>query len=370
MKLLAINPGSTSTKVAVFEDTACIHKETIEHKPSELTSFKKMIEQKEYRKRVIISALEKSGYPLSDIDVYVGRGGLVKQVESGVYRINPAYLHDATIGYNGQHASNLGGILAYELAKASDDAKEAYTVDPVVVDEYMDIARLSGMPDISRVKSFHPLNHKAVSRRYAKECGTPYESLNLIVAHLGGGISIGAHCKGKVIDVNAALGGDGPFTPERAGGVPPLPLIDMCYSGKFTYEEMYAKIVSQAGLTGYLGTNDGRDISQRIQNGDKKAALVFEAMAYQIAKEIGAYAVSLKGNVDAIILTGGIAHQSILCDWIVERVCFITENIVIYPGEDEMQALAEGAYLGLTGKLPIKEYTEKHFVIQKNHRHL
>lgn len=360
MKILAVNPGSTSTKLAVFENKKCIFKESVEHDPKELGKFKTISDQKDYRTKTITDFLQRNGFKLSDIDVFVGRGGLVRNLESGVYRINQDYLHDATIGYNGQHASNLGGIIVSELAKEVDPNKDAYIVDPVVVDEYAEIAKISGMPEISRVRSFHALNQKAVAHRYAKESKKKYEKLNLIVAHLGGGISVGAHEKGRIIDVNSALGGDGPFSPERAGGVPPLALINMCYSGKYTYDEMYQKLIGKGGLVAYLGTTNVKEIMQRIKAGDQKAKLILEAMAYQVAKEIGVCATVLKGKVDAIIITGGIAHNKIITDWIVERVKFICKKIVIYPGEDEMQALAEGVYLALTGKLPIKEYTAKY----------
>ena len=238
----------------------------------------------------------------------------------------------------------------------SGKGNDAFTVDPVVVDEYDDIARLTGVPEISRVISFHPLNHKAVSRRYAKEHNVKYEDINLIVAHLGGGISVGVHRKGKIVDVNAALGGDGPYTPERAGAVPPLPLIQMCFSGKYTYQEVYDKLYKKGGVDGYLGTKDIQECFKKIEKGDKRVELILEGMAYQVAKNIGSYAAVLEGNVDAIIITGGIAYNQKFCDWIIKRVKFITENIVIYAGEDEMQALAEGVYDAVTGKRKILKY--------------
>ncbi len=356
MKILAINPGSTSTKIGIFKNEQEVYSKSVQHDSDELKKFDKIADQKSYRKKYILKTIEEAGLNLAEIDEFVGRGGLVKNLKSGVYKINDDYLHDATIGLNGEHASNLGGILAYELAKQSGPEKNAYTVDPVVVDEYEEIAKISGMPEISRVKSFHPLNQKAVSRRYANSINKKYEDLNLIVAHLGGGISIGAHKNGKVIDVNAALGGDGPFSPERAGGVPPLPLMEMCYSGKYTFDEMYSKLIGESGVYAYLGTKDIRDVIQKIENGDTKAKLILEAMAYQISKEIGACAVALSGNVDAIIITGGIANCSILCEWISDRINFISEKIIIYPGEDEMKALAEGVFEAINGNREILEY--------------
>jgi butyrate kinase len=354
MKILSINPGSTSTKIAVFEDKKNIFNKTINHTTDELKKYKGIYGQKDYRKNLILDTLAEENIQLSDIDGFVGRGGLVRSLKSGVYKVNDAYLRDAKIGLQGQHASNLGGALASELAKTQ--GKDAYVVDPVTVDEYQAIARFSGVPEISRVISFHPLNHKAVARRYANQIGKAYEELNLIVAHIGGGISVGAHQKGQIVDVNAALGGDGPFGPERAGGIPPLPLIKMCYSGQYTYEEIYSKIIGSSGICAYLGTKDIREVEKMIDAGDKKAELILEAMTYQISKEIGGCAVVLDGDVDAIIITGGIAFSKRVCDWITKRVKFISSNIIIYPGEGEMEALAMGVLDVLEGKQVILEY--------------
>jgi butyrate kinase len=356
MKILAINPGGMSTKIAVYENEKEIFCRSIPHSVSDLSAFMTIMDQKPYRKKLIIEALAEEKISLSEIDEFVGRGGMVKNLPGGVYRINSAYLHDASIGLNGEHASNLGGILADELAKEVGAKKTAYTVDPVMVDEYADIARISGMPDISRVRSFHALNQKAIAIRYAKEKNEPLDNLNLIVAHLGSGISIGAHKNGKIVDVNSALGGDGPFSPERAGGVPPLALIDMCFSGKYTYQQVYKKLIGEGGVFAYLGTKDMREVEMRVNKGDVKAKLILDAMAYQIAKEIGGCAAALAGKIDAIILTGSIAHSKYLTDFISSHVEFITSEIVIYPGEDEMQALCQGTFDALHGKRPILEY--------------
>ena len=356
MKILAINPGGMSTKIAVYEDETPLFVESITHSMEDLTPFHSIAEQKDYRKTLIIDTLAKHNLALNDIDEFVGRGGMVRNLESGVYRINEAYLHDATIGLNGQHASNLGGILANELAKEVDSIKGAYTVDPVMVDEYDDIARLSGMSEISRVRSFHALNQKAVAQRYAKEIDKSYGELTLIVAHLGSGISVGAHKGGRIIDVNSALGGDGPMSPERAGGVPPLALIDICFSGKFSYQDVYKMLIGEGGIYSYLGTKDMREVESQVRAGDHKASLVMEAMSYQVAKEIGAMSAVLQGNVDAIILTGSIAHSGLMTDWISSRVQFITPNIILYPGEDEMQALVEGVRDAICGTREVKEY--------------
>ncbi|QKN79834.1 butyrate kinase [Scandinavium goeteborgense] len=350
MKILAINPGSTSTKVALFENTTALFNVTLNHPVSTLFGFRSVIEQRQFRQRAILNVLKHHDIALADIDHFVGRGGLVRPLKSGVYRINDAYLDDAAIGLNGEHASNLGGILAHDLAQSVRKDAVAYTVDPVVVDEYDDIARLSGVPEISRVRSFHPLNQKAVARRYAKERECDYDSLNLIVAHLGGGISVGAHRKGKVVDVNAALGGDGPFSPERSGGVPPLALIDMCYSGQYSYDEMYRKIIGEGGVYAYLGTKDMRVVENLVDAGDKEAEQVLSAMALQIAKEIGACAAVLNGEVDGVILTGGIAHSRFIVEKIRERIHFLTPNFIVFAGEDEMQAMAEGVYDALSNK--------------------
>ncbi len=281
---------------------------------------------------------------------------MVRNLHSGVYRINEKYVNDATIGLNGQHASNLGGILANELAKENHINKEAYTVDPVMVDEYEDIARFSGMAEISRVRSFHALNQKAVAIRYAKEQNRSYDDINLIVAHLGSGVSVGAHKCGRIIDVNSALGGDGPMSPERTGGVPPLALIDMCFSGQYTYKEVYKKLIGEGGVYSYLGTKDMLEVENRHNHGDGEASQILKAMAYQVAKEIGSCATVLAGNVDAIILTGSIAHCKPLIDWVVERTNFISSSLVIYPGEDEMQALAQGVRDALSGEREILDY--------------
>ncbi|WP_108652539.1 butyrate kinase [Dongshaea marina] len=356
MKILAINPGGMSTKIAVYENERELFCKSIGHSMAELAPFKKVADQKAYRKQLILDSLKEKGIDLSEIDQFVGRGGMVRNLESGVYRINEAYLHDASVGLNGEHASNLGGVLADELAKEVAADKIAYTVDPVMVDEYEEIAKFSGMADISRVRSFHALNHKAVATRYAKDLHKPISGLNLIVAHLGSGVSIGAHKAGRIVDVNSALGGDGPFSPERAGGVPPLALIDMCFSGKYSYLEIYKKLIGEGGVYSYLGTKDMREVERRALGGDAKANQIFEAMAYQVAKEIGACAVALSGKVDAILLTGSIAHSGLLTDWISSRVQFITSEVVIYPGEDEMQALCQGTYDALRGLRPILDY--------------
>lgn len=352
-KLLTINPGSTSTKIAVFENEKLIFEETLRHNVDELCAFDKIFDQYEFRKDIIIKALEKNQVDISSLDGVVGRGGLLKPIEGGTYEVNDKMLEDLKIGVQGEHASNLGGILAYEIAKGV--SCKSFIVDPVVVDELQDVARISGLKEIERKSIFHALNQMAVSRRYAKSISKRYEDLNLIVAHLGGGISVGAHKNGRVIDVANALDGEGPFSPERTGGLPVGDLIKLCYAGKYTHAEVKKMIKGNGGLVSYLGTNDAREVVERIDNGDEYAKLIYNAMAYQVAKEIGASSAVLKGKVDAIILTGGIAYDKKFTSWIEEMVSFIAD-VIIYPGEDELEALAEGGLRVLRGEEQAKIY--------------
>lgn len=356
MYVLVINPGSTSTKLAIYKNRTQLISRTFNHRREELLPFATVQDQKEFRKKIVLDVLSEHGFHPKDIDLFVGRGGLVRHLESGVYRINDSYIHDASIGLNGEHASNLGGILAWELAKDVNKEDMAYTVDPVVVDEFEPVARISGLPEISRVGAFHALNQKAVAYRYAAETGKPYSSLRLIVAHLGGGISVGAHSDGRIIDVNSALGGDGPFSPERVGRLPCNELLKLCFSGKYTYEELKSKLIGEGGIFGYLGTKDICDVEQQIRDGNQKAKEVLEAMTYQVAKEIASCSAVLNGWVDAIILTGGIAHSCRVVELIRERITFITPNVIIYPGEDEMFALADGALAAIEGHKKILKY--------------
>ncbi|WP_172632711.1 MULTISPECIES: butyrate kinase [Thermoanaerobacter] len=352
--ILVINPGSTSTKVAVFRDKEPVFTETLRHSTEELSKYKSIIDQFEFRTQAILNMLKEKGISLSEIDAIVGRGGLLKPIESGTYIVNEKMIEDLKKAERGEHASNLGGIIAYTLAKEHNIP--AYIVDPVVVDELEDIARITGMPEIEKSSIFHALNQKAIARRLAADLNKKYEEVNLIIAHLGGGISIGAHKHGRVVDVNDALNGEGPFSPERAGGLPVLDLVKLCYSGKYTYQEMKKKLIGQGGIVAHLGTNDVREVYKKIEEGDKKAELVLEAMAYQTAKEIGAMAVVLKGHVDAIGITGGIAYNEDFVKRISERVKFIAP-VYVYPGEDEMLALAQGAYRVLSGEEKAKMYS-------------
>lgn len=352
-RILVINPGSTSTKIGVYENDQIIFEDTLRHQAEKLAIFDSVIDQYNFRKEAILSSLETGGIRMTELDAVCGRGGLLRPISGGTYNVNLEMLNDLKNGFSGQHASNLGGILANEIA--SDVNIPAFIVDPVVVDEMQPIARVSGFATINRKSIFHALNQKAVARRYAKQVGKRYDELRLIVTHMGGGITVGAHCYGKVIDVNNGLHGDGPFSPERAGTVPIGELVDLCYSGTYFRKEIMAKLVGQGGLVGYLGTNDAVTVEKRIAAGDEKAALVYEAMAYQVAKEVGSAATVLEGKVDAILLTGGLAYGKEYVEMIKKRVEWISE-VIIYPGEDELQALAEGALRVMNGEEQAKTY--------------
>ncbi len=354
-KVLVINPGSTSTKIAVFNGKEEICGKTIRHSAEELVPYKTITDQYDFRKDKILEMLKEANIDLSSLDAIVGRGGLLKPIPGGTYKVTSDMIDDLRIGILGEHASNLGGILANEIAKEAGNIP-AFIVDPVVVDEMSDLAKFSGRPEIWRKSIFHALNQKAVARRYAIEKGKKYEDINLIVAHLGGGFSIGAHEKGKVVDVNNALNGDGPFSPERAGGLPAWDLIEIALSNKYTRSELKKFLAGKGGVVAYLGVNDMLKVQKEVESGNKEYEKVYKAMAYQVAKEIGACAAVLKGDVDAIILTGGIAYDSqLFVPWIKERVSFIAE-IIVYPGEDEMKALYEGAVRVLSGEEEAKVY--------------
>ncbi len=352
--LLVINPGSTSTKFAVFEEDKSLFELTLAHSAEELAAFEKITDQFHFRRELIMSELSARKTDLQRISAVIGRGGLIKPIESGIYLVNDRMIDDLRKGLLGQHASNLGGLIASDIALSLPKAK-AYIVDPVVVDELAPVARLSGHPEIERISIFHALNQKAVGRMHAGLTGKLYEDLNLIIAHLGGGISIGAHRKGKVIDVNNALNGDGPFSPERSGGLPAGQLVDLCFSGKFSHSEIKSMITGKGGMVAYLGTNDFKKVNSMAERGDPKAALIVEGAIYQITKEIGAMAAVLKGEVDGIILTGGMAWQRSFTDRLRSIISFIAQ-VYVYPGEDEIKSLAFNGLLALDGKIEIKTY--------------
>jgi len=351
-KILVINPGSTSTKIAVYDGNESIFLKSIKHSIEQLARYEKISDQYEFRKEVILNELIHAEIDIEKIDAVVGRGGLIKPIESGVYEVNEALKEDLRKGVLGEHASNLGGLIADDIAKSLPKAR-AFIADPVVVDELEDVARITGLPDMPHMSVFHALNQKAVARTASR--GKKYKDINVIVAHMGGGITVGAHRKGRVIDVNNGLDGYGPFSPERAGTLPTGALVDTCYSGKYTYEEMRARIHGKGGLVAHLGTNQVHEVEEMIKNGDMHAKLVLEAMAYQVAKAIGGAATVLKGLVDGILLTGGIANSEFVVDYIKVRVSYLAP-VIVYPGEDEMKALAENAYRALSGEVVIKEY--------------
>jgi len=353
MKILVINPGSTSTKIAVFDGENSIFEKIIRHNSEEIKDYRKIVDQFEFRANIISKELESNSFRIIDFSAISARGGLLHPIESGTYSVNEDMVKDLKEARYGEHASNLGAIIAKNLSDKY--GVPAFIVDPVVVDEMKSIAKYSGLNGIERKPRWHALNHKAIARFVANDLGKKYEELNLIIAHLGGGISIAAHEKGKVVDVNNALNGDGPFAPERAGGLPVVSLLDLCFSGKYTYEEMLKMLAGYGGLVSHLGTNSAMEVEERINNGDTYARLVYEAMAYQIAKAIGELATVLSGSVDAIVITGGLANSKMLTDWIKERVSFIA-SVLIYPGEDEMRALALGTLRVIAGGEKAKSY--------------
>lgn len=355
MKLLTINPGSTSTKVAVYDNQTPLLTVSLRHSVEDLAPFETVNDQFEFRKELVLEALRQHDIPL-DFDAVVGRGGLLKPIEGGVYSINETMLSEMQHPMR-LHACNLGCRIANDIAKMIPGCV-ALTADPGVVDELIDKARISGSPLMPRITTWHALNQRAIGRRFASELGegVRYEDLNLIIAHLGGGISVGAHKKGRCIDVNNAFDGEGPFSPERAGSLPAGSLIDLCYSGKYTSDALKRRISGNAGLAAHLGTTDVAQVIKNIEGGDEHARLILDAMIYNVAKYIGSMAVALEGEVDGILLTGGIAHSDYVTSRIIKQVAFLAPNIKVYPGEDEMLALAMNGLGALKGEIPVKEY--------------
>lgn len=347
IKSLIINPGSTSTKIGVFEDDTLLFEETLRHSTEELSGYAGIADQKDFRKDIIVHFFTEKNIDINSLNMVVGRGGLLKPIVSGTYAICDELVSDLKKSERGEHASNLGGLIAKEIADLL--SVPAFIVDPVVVDELMPEARLSGVPELPRVSIFHALNQKAIAKRYARETNRAYTDLNLIVVHLGGGISVGAHEKGKVVDVFNALDGDGAFSPERAGGVPSGALIRMCYSGQFTEKEMLKKITGNGGLNAYLGNNNMQEVEKRVQEGDAEWKLIRDAMILQISKDIGSMACVLNGKVDQILITGGIAYNKTVTDSITERAGWIAP-VSVYPGEDELLALVQGALRVMNGE--------------------
>lgn len=352
-KLLIINPGSTSTKIGVYEDEKEVFEETLRHTNEEIKRYNTIYDQFEFRKEVILNVLKEKNFDIKTLNAVVGRGGMLKPVEGGTYAVNDAMIEDLKVGVQGPHASNLGGIIAKSIGDRLNIP--SFIVDPVVTDELADVARLSGAPEIPRKSKFHALNQKAVAKRYGKESGKGYENLNLVVVHMGGGVSIGAHNHGRIVDVNNTLDGDGPFSPERAGSVPSGDLIKMCFSGKYTEAEVYSKIVGKGGFVGYLNTNDAKAVIDKMEAGDKECEAIYKAFVYQIAKSIGEMAVVLEGKIDQIIFTGGIAYSPTLVPDLKAKVDWIAQ-VTVYPGEDELLALAQGAIRVLDGEEEAKVY--------------
>lgn len=353
--ILTINPGSTSTKVAVFLNEQRLYERTIKHESKELEAFDSIIHQLDYRTNSILTFLEEKEIDLEKLHAISARGGLVRPIPSGTYEIDEVLLEDLTNQKLLQHASNLGAPIANSLAKKYNIPM--FIVDPVVVDEMEPIAKITGFPLIKRRSIFHALNQKAVARKYAKEIHSSYEDLRLLVCHMGGGITVGAHIHGKVVDVTNGLDGEGPFTPERAGAIPASPLVQLCFSGKLTEEEILKTMVGKGGLVSLVHTNNAIVVEERIHGGDELANDVLNAMAYQIAKEIGSYATVLKGQIDAIILTGGLAHSKMFIQKLTERIQWMSKVVVI-PGEDEMLALCQGALRVLTNEEKAKNYQQ------------
>lgn len=344
--ILVINPGSTSTKVAIYSNIRLLQEQTLRHKVEDLSKFKTIIDQLDFRKKVILDFLNEHNYSLKQIDIFVARGGMMKPLKNGgTYQVTEPMLDDLRHLRYGSHASNLGALLADEFAKKHK--KPAFIVNPVCIDEFDEISRISGQSLIKRRSLFHALNQKAIAMRFAKEIGKPYESINVIVAHMGGGISVGLHKMGRVVDCNNALGGDGPFSPERTGTIPTYPLVDICFSGDYTKEEVKKLLVGGGGLVSYLGTSDARIVEERVLNGDQEAKLIYEAMAYNVVKEIGALYFAAGGDIQGILLTGGIAYSKYFIDYLKKHINPIA-LVKVYPGEDEMRALAEGAMRVMT----------------------
>ena len=347
--IIAINPGSTSTKIAVYNGEECLYEENIKHSAEELAPFDRITDQFEFRKDMIVKHLEPLSLDPEKVKVVMGRGGMVKPIESGVYAVNDTMRKDLVNSPVGEHASNLGGLIAEDLAREFPHAR-AFISDPVVVDEMDGIAHVSGHPLFQRRSVFHALNQKATARKHAGIVGKSYQELNLIVVHLGGGISVGCHRGGRVVDVNHAIGGEGPFSPERSGSVPVIDAIKLAYSGKYSEKEFIRMLVGQGGLAAHLGTNNAYEVEQRVRKGDEKATFIYGAMAYQVAKTIGEMATVLKGKVDGILITGGIAYDKWFVERIRERVDWIAE-VFIYPGENEMESLAANARRVISGEL-------------------
>ncbi|MBN1997259.1 butyrate kinase [candidate division KSB1 bacterium] len=352
-KILVINPGSTSTKIGYFHDELLILSSNLSISSNELENFPGILDQCDFRESSVRQFIQQNDLTVENFDAFVGRGGLLHPIAGGTYLVNEKMVADLKASAFGEHASNLGALLAVKLAREA--GRPAFIVDPVVVDEMHDVARVSGHPQFVRKSVFHALNQKAVARLAAKKLGKDYKQINLIVAHLGGGVSVASHENGRVVDVNNALDGDGPFSPERSGTLPVGDLVKLCFSGKLCQDDIIKMIKGQGGLVAYLGTNDMREIEPRVKNGEQYAALVVDALVYQIAKEIAAHTAVLNGKVHAVVLTGGLVYNAFLVKKLVRRVEFIAP-VLVFPGESELEALAHGALRVLKNQEKAKEY--------------
>ena len=361
-RILVVNPGSTSTKIAVFETEGQradgpspdeVFSKTLRHDADELQRLGTIADQLDFRKEVVLDSLRENGYDIGDFTAIACRGGLVRQLPSGTYRVNGALVRDCRIGICGQHASNLGALIGSELER--EGGVPAFIVDPPVVNELSAIARYSGHPLIERTCVWHALNQKAVARRYAASVGKVYEDMNLLVCHMGGGVSVGAHVKGKVLDTEDAVSGEGPFSPERAGSLPVDKVIDICFSESLSKDEIKQMFTRRAGLLAYTGTNNVKELLVSAAKGNADVQKALDAFYYQVGKEIAAMSVAMKGQVDQIIFTGGIAYSKVVTDAISELVGWIAP-VTVYPGEDEMQALALGVLRVIEGEEEAKEY--------------
>ncbi len=353
--ILVINFGSTSTKIAAYENTQELFKVSVSHSPEETEQFHSLEEQFDFRRKVVLSTVKDQGYTMESFQAIASRGGNCRPIPGGIYEINPSMIRDIKSGKYGTHATGIGCEVAYELGKQY--GIPALTADPPIADEFCVLARFSGKKELPRISSGHMLNQKRTARIVAEQMNMAYEDINMIVVHLGGGISVGAHQKGKLIDMNNALDGEGPFSPERTGTIIVEEVISLCFSGKYTKEEASRFFKGQGGLASYLGTNNGAEVERRISQGDEYASLVFQAMAYQVAKEVGGMYTVLGGNVDAIALTGGLAYSKFLTDEIKKRVGYLAK-IYLVPGENEMIALAESSLRYLKGEEKAKKYEE------------
>jgi len=352
--ILSLKTVSNITKLSVHDNRETLLYRNITHPIEEINQFENVMEQFDLRKNAVLSELSKAHIDLSSIEIIISKGGLLKPMSSGAYTVNEAMITDLNKP-EAEHVSSLGGLIAAALVKEAGLKIKAIVVDPAYVDEMDEIAKISGMPELPRRSILHTLSQHSVAKHFANSIGKTYETVSVIVAHLGTGISVGAHKDGRIIDVNNGLNGDGPMSPSRSGGVPAGQLVELCFSGKFTEKEIQKKILGNGGLKAYLGTNDGLEVEKMIADGNQYAALVYKALAYQVAKEIGALSVVLKGKIDGILLSGGLAHSRIIIDEIIDMVNHISK-VRVYPGENEMQALAAYGYLILNNEIEVKEY--------------